>query len=133
MGHGNRFEGKIENGHFVIADQLKWPLSRVIPVEGELVAGFVRPWEFNITRDYGFTSDLAAKIRHRYIAGSKIRLELERLDGAGHIKVELSPEKCRELQLEVGETIGLTPLSVQLFRQDGKLIPEIQAELNWSI
>ena len=67
------------------------------------------------------------------IAGQSYRFEVESDERNSHIKVEMSPERFRALDLGVGETVYIDPRALRLFKHDGAPVPMIGAELSYNI
>ena len=79
---------------------------------------YVRPHELGISRNPGTSSrDIAATIRYVASAGPTVRLELERNDTGQLLEAEIPREKFRELQLVVGDQVGVSPQNPRVFPQ----------------
>ena len=77
---------------------------------------YVRPHELGITR-HPSARDFEAMIRYVSSAGPSVRLELERVDNGQLLEAEIPRERYRELQLVVGDRIGVSPRNLRVFPQ----------------
>ena len=78
---------------------------------------YVRPHELGITRNAEHSSDFAALIRYIASTGPTVRLELERVDNGQMLEAEIPRERYRELQLAVGDRVGVSPRNLRVFPQ----------------
>ena len=78
--------------------------------------GYVRPYEMDISCHPGESAHaVVASIRHIASAGPVVRLELQREDNGNSLDAEISRERYRELELNVGDRVGVTPRNVRTF------------------
>jgi sulfate transport system ATP-binding protein len=76
----------------------------------------VRPFELEITPwPEGNEETVPAKVRFIASAGPGVRLELEREDTGASLDAEISRERWRELELTIGDRVGVTPRSLRIF------------------
>jgi sulfate transport system ATP-binding protein len=79
---------------------------------------YVRPHELGITRNpSGSSNDIRATIRYVASTGPTVRIELERSDNGQMLEAEIPREKYRELQLAVGDLVGVSPRNLRVFPQ----------------
>jgi sulfate transport system ATP-binding protein len=71
-----------------------------------------------ITRNpSGSSTDILATIRYVASTGPTVRVELERRDNGQMLEAEIPREKFRELQLTVGDLVGVSPRNLRVFPQ----------------
>jgi sulfate/thiosulfate transport system ATP-binding protein len=82
----------------------------------ETSIGYVRPFELEISRlsESGANAVLAT-VRFIAAAGPSVRLELEREDTGRALDAEISRERYRELELGIGDKVGVTPRNLRVF------------------
>ena len=78
---------------------------------------YVRPHELGITRVPEPSSDFSALIKYVASTGPTVRLELERVDNGQLLEAEIPREQYRELQLAVGDRVGVSPRNLRVFPQ----------------
>ena len=101
LGDVNLFHERVESAH---------------PDRGAVA--YVRPHELGITRNPGSSStDILATIRYVASTGPTVRVELERNDNGQMLEAEIPREKYRELQLAVGDLVGVSPRNLRVFPQ----------------
>jgi sulfate transport system ATP-binding protein len=80
--------------------------------------GYVRPHELGITRGANASAhDIKATIRYVASTGPTVRLELQRDDSGQFLEAEIPRERFRELQLAVGDQVGVSPRNLRVFPQ----------------
>ena len=77
---------------------------------------YVRPHELGIARKPS-ANDIKAIIRYVASTGPVVRLELERNDNGQMLEAEIPHEQYRELQLAVGDEVGVSPRNPRVFPQ----------------
>jgi sulfate transport system ATP-binding protein len=83
-------------------------------------AAFVRPHEIDIVPDNpSGPPGLPATVRHSVVLGPLVRIELELSDGA-IIEAEIARQKCRELGLDKGSPVLVSPRKAEVFLEDGR-------------
>jgi len=82
----------------------------------------VRPFELEITpwQESRAESTVAATVRFIAAAGPAVRLELQREDTGNALEAEISRERYRELELRIGDKVGVTPRNVRVFADGPK-------------
>jgi sulfate transport system ATP-binding protein len=82
----------------------------------ETSVGYVRPFELEISRlSEGCANAVLATVRFIAAAGPSVRLELEREDTGRALDAEISRERYRELELGVGDKVGVTSRNLRVF------------------
>ena len=77
---------------------------------------YVRPHDLGIARKPS-ANDIKAIIRYVASTGPVVRLELERNDNGQMLEAEIPHEQYRELQLAVGDEVGVSPRNPRVFPQ----------------
>jgi sulfate/thiosulfate transport system ATP-binding protein len=82
----------------------------------ETSVGYVRPFELEISRlSESRANAVLATVRFIAAAGPSVRLELEREDTGRALDAEISRERYRELELGIGDKVGVTPRNLRVF------------------
>ncbi len=97
-----------------ISDEAPLPLP--IPGPAEDASLLVRPHDFEITRHRNGRPAWSARIRRLTPLGGLVRLDLNLLDGTS-LHVQLTRERCKELNLVDGEDVFVTPKDVKMFSE----------------
>jgi sulfate transport system ATP-binding protein len=89
---------------------------------GEAV-GYARPYELDIARHStmntkGTAGAVLATIRYIASAGPVVRLELKREDTGNSLDAEISRDRFRELELNVGDKVDVTPRNLRVFKKE---------------
>jgi sulfate transport system ATP-binding protein len=84
----------------------------------EANVGYVRPFDLEVSRlSDGRANAVTATVRFIAAAGPSVRLELEREDTGRALDAEISRERYRELDLGIGDKVGVTPRNLRVFPQ----------------
>ena len=77
----------------------------------------MRPFELEITTYSASRADttIVATVRFIAAAGPSVRLELQREDTGNALEAEISRERFRELELTIGDKVGVTPRNLRVF------------------
>ncbi len=117
LGEVNLFHARMEGDHGELSDR---PLEPTDAQSGEGRAViYVRPHELEVARASRGTGDLHARVERIHRAGPNVRLEL-RTEGGGLLRAELAPERFRELALEPGSLVFVTPREQRVFLSEGE-------------
>jgi sulfate transport system ATP-binding protein len=82
----------------------------------EAAAGYVRPSELEITRFAEMKNGaVVATVQFIAAAGPMVRVELHREDSGSSLDAEITRERYRELGLNVGDRVGVTPRNLRIF------------------
>jgi sulfate transport system ATP-binding protein len=117
LGRVNVFQGRVRKGQVLIGS-VEMPYPDYHHDAEHDVEVYVRPHELDIERTPSGTGSLAARIVHVNPAGSVARVHLVALEGSLTIHVELPAERWRELTLQVGETVYVSPRRAWVFLPD---------------
>jgi len=108
LGNVNLFHGRL------LADLS--PVDPAAQQQAHPTIGFVRPHEFEVSRSAGADSrTLPATILRLNAAGPMVRLELTVLDASKPVAVEISHARLRELSLQEGDQVYVTPTEIRVF------------------
>ncbi len=81
--------------------------------------GYARPYELDIARHSATkTGAVLATVRYIASAGPVVRLELKREDTGNSLDAEISRERYRELGLNVGDKVDVTPRNLRVFQKE---------------
>ncbi len=81
--------------------------------------GYARPYELDIARHSATKSGaVLATVRYIASAGPVVRLELKREDSGNSLDAEISRERYRELALNVGDKVDVTPRNLRVFQKE---------------
>lgn len=116
LGHVNLFHGRIHRGRAIISD-IEIEVPEHAEAENMAAIAYVRPHDIEVDRVKNGESALAAHIVHIVSIGPVVRLELAHDDNANKnlVKVEISKDRFRTLQLEKGDRVFVTPRKLDLF------------------
>jgi len=79
-------------------------------------AGYVRPYELDVARHSGDSENaVVASVRYIASAGPVVRLELMREDNGNSLDAEISRDRYRDLGLNIGDKVDVTPRNVRTF------------------
>jgi sulfate transport system ATP-binding protein len=77
---------------------------------------FVRPHDVEISRDAAHNlAGIVATVRHIGAAGGIVRVELRREDTGVIVEAEITRERYRELALQTGDYVSITPRHAREF------------------
>lgn len=117
LGDTNTFKGHVRDGTITIGAGTFAAPGRASEKETPAIA-FVRPHDIRITREPGVPTLLKARVRHCQITGPLATLELERSDNGEPFTVQLSKERCQELDLRPAEYVYVELKNVRVFWDD---------------
>ena len=82
-------------------------------------AEYVRPYELEITRlpEIG-SGAVVASVQFIAAAGPMVRVELQREDTGNSLDAEITRDRYRELKLNVGDKVGVTPRNLRVFSRE---------------
>ncbi len=117
LGDVNVFHARLQNGQATVGGA-DLPYPAYPHAEARDANVYVRPHELEIDRVCQGTACLHARIVHINPAGStvKVRLLVEEFGLA--INVDLTPARCAELALNVGEHVHVFPRRIRIFVPD---------------
>jgi sulfate transport system ATP-binding protein len=114
LGSVNLFHGRLHDGRMHIGD-----LALEVPEHSGAgparAVGYVRTHDLEVERGEG--GGIAATVLDVRRLGPVVRIELERLDTREVFEAALSDERSRELGLERGETVSVTPRRLHVFAE----------------
>jgi sulfate transport system ATP-binding protein len=122
LGDVNVFRGRVQNGRAFLG-QLEFPCPQYPHAAPREAAVYVRPHELDLLaeppagpRRNGRTGGVATVV-HVRPAGAVARVHLAAGDGTP-VSVDVSPERCRELDLRPGATVFVAPRRARVFVPD---------------
>jgi sulfate transport system ATP-binding protein len=116
LGNVNQFKSEIQDGEANI-DELSVTLKTHETEDGPALA-YIRPHDLEIQTSQGNNlSAFAATVQHIHAVGPVVRLELQQSLTNGIIEAEITRERFKELALNPGQQIFVTPKNVRLFSE----------------
>ena len=79
---------------------------------------YVRPHELEVDRSHNGVASLEARVLHVNAAGAVTKLRLLAEEFGVVINVDLNPERYRELRVQPGDTVYVSPRRVRVFLPD---------------
>jgi len=116
LGQVNVLRGKTESGMAVLGEGMLLPMVRPGP-DGP-VSVYVRPHDLDITRQRNGHPSWPAKVARLVPLGGHVRLNLDLADGSS-LHVQLTRERCLELDLRQGEDVFVAPKDPKVFHEAG--------------
>lgn len=114
LGNVNLFHGRLDGGEAKIGN--------VEPSQpDQSVVAYVRPHDLEVSRERTSPEAIETVVRYIHAAGGMPRLELERSDNGETISAELARERYRELELQVGDRLFVTPRNLRFFVEGAPL------------
>jgi sulfate transport system ATP-binding protein len=101
-------------GMDLLDDETALPLE--IPGHGSPAVVYVRPHDFEITRQRNGRSAWTARINRLTPLGGLVRLDLILLDGT-NLHVQITRDRCRQLALIHGENVFVMPRDPKVFHE----------------
>ena len=115
----NLFHGRVDAGVAKIGNaEIRAEQQRDLPDADKKFVAYSRPHEIELHRHQHSTSSIGALIKHIRAAGPLVSLELERVDNAQPVYVELSRERFGKLDLKKGEQVFLELRNYRVFEED---------------
>ncbi|MFC5590193.1 sulfate/molybdate ABC transporter ATP-binding protein [Sporosarcina soli] len=114
LGNVNLFHGRLENGKLLNVD-VNLAAADLENAGNKLAVGYVRPHDVTIERQGTDAEAVQATIVHIHVVGRSVQIELKRNDNDQFLEAELSKERHRELQLQVGEVVFVKPNQLRVF------------------
>ena len=99
------------------------PLSVDLPGPDGQGTVYVRPHDLDVTRQRNGRPAWAARIRRLIPLGGLVRLDLTLLDGTV-LNVQLTRDRCLELNLSSGEEVFVTPKDLKFFDESKTFIED---------
>lgn len=114
LGQVNTFHGRVLNGKACLGG-LEVDCPDHLPSEPRDVAAYVRPHELEITRHPTSGTNFTGRITSIHAAGPIARIQVAAKDFHVLIKVDVSVQRCKELELKTGDIIYLSPRNIRVF------------------
>jgi sulfate transport system ATP-binding protein len=114
LGNVNLFHGRIHAGRARLgAMEIETPEHA--EAQDVPAVGYVRPHDIDVARHRNGVPAMAAVIQHVHPLGPLVHLELTSENTGDVIEVALSKERYRELHLQEGENVFVTPRHLRVF------------------
>jgi sulfate transport system ATP-binding protein len=115
LGNVNVYHGRVENGrafwHGVPIDYPDYPHAQARPARV-----YLRPHELDIARAApAGEGSLAATVIRQTRTGPITRITCQPSEGGGELHIDLPSASARELALQPGESVSITPRHVRVF------------------
>jgi sulfate transport system ATP-binding protein len=118
LGEANVFHGRLEKGKAIVgAMALDCSEASDRGADGKEARIFVRPHDLDLELHANGKPHFPAEVRHVNAAGPRVRVELQDERGS-RVDVELPHERYRELSLERGMRVYVTPKEIRAFTED---------------
>jgi sulfate transport system ATP-binding protein len=117
LGRVNVFHGRVQNGRAFLGDA-EVPCPDYTHAEERDAALYIRPHELAIEPVADPANSLAATVLHVHPAGAVARVQLVAEAGDVALNVDLSPERCAELNLRRGDRVYVAPRRARVFVPD---------------
>ncbi len=114
VGSVNLFHGRVHQGRVRIG-ALELPAPDHEQAEDAPAVGYARPHDLELVRQSNGHEVIEVVVRHVVGVGPRVRLELERRDGAGLLEAELTREEYRALDLRFGEAAFVRPRALRVY------------------
>ena len=112
LGHYNLFQARVQ-----VPEPARPDLPRNSAADSPSMT-LVRPHDIVVARQDPDGTGIPAKVRHIGLAGSTVKVELERLDDRQSIDAELTLDHSKQLKLEIGEEVFVTVRNQHMFFED---------------
>jgi sulfate/thiosulfate transport system ATP-binding protein len=117
LGRVNVFQGRVRKGRAFLGEAVV-PCPDYPHDEERSTAVYVRPHELDIEPAAATPTGLAATVLHVHPVGAVVRVQLHLPHEDNALNVELSPERCTELDLKSGDHVSLAPRRARVFVPD---------------
>ncbi|HZV03507.1 MAG TPA: TOBE-like domain-containing protein, partial [Gemmataceae bacterium] len=117
LGRVNVFQGRVQNGRAFLGEA-EVPCPDYPHDEERSAAVYVRPHELDIEYAAESPASLAATVLHVHPVGAVVRVQLRAGRDEHDLSVELSPERCTELDLKSGDRVYVAPRRARVFVPD---------------
>lgn len=122
LGNVNLFHGRVHEGRARMGD-LEVEAPEHVDANDIPAVGYVRPHDIEVTRSRNGTAAIEAIIGYIHPIGPLVHLELTGRESGDLIEVALSKDRYRELQLQEGDRVFVTPRKLRVFVQEGQPAP----------
>lgn len=116
LGQVNVFEGRIHDGRAMVGTAA-FEVPGMAGNQNGQTTLYVRPHELDIARTTNCVPALPGRVTRVHTAGPMPRVTLLGVDGKD-IFVDLTPQRFSELDLQMGETVFVSPRKVRVFSPD---------------
>jgi sulfate transport system ATP-binding protein len=117
LGNVNLFHGRVDSGLARIG-AIEMALPESASGEDGPALGYARPYEMDVRREQDDPAAIQVIVRHVYGVGPIVKLELQREDGGELLEAEITRKHFRELGLERGNVVFVSPRNLRVFADD---------------
>ncbi len=117
LGNVNLFHGRVDNGRARVGE-FEIALPPHANGDNGRALGYARPYDLDLSRHAQDSHAISAHIRHVFGVGPIVKLELQRADTGDLLEAEITRKHYRDLGLELGETVFVTPRNLKMFAED---------------
>ena len=114
LGNVNVLHGLAHKGRIVVG-QMELECPEYPHEDSQPATLYVRPHELEVDRSHNGVASLEARVLHVNAAGAVTKLRLLAEEFGVVINVDLNPERYRELRLQPGDTVYVSPRRVRVF------------------
>jgi len=122
LGNVNLFHGRVHEGRARMGD-LEVEAPEHVDARDIPAVGYVRPHDIEVARSRNGTAAIEAIVGSIHPIGPLVQLELTGRESGDLIEVALSKERYRELHLQEGDQVFVTPRKLRVFVQEGQPAP----------
>lgn len=128
LGTVNQFRGRLESGKLRIGSneyfyEYEIDAFSSVKVENEIASVFVRPHDLVLTHNpQTKSSSIRANVVRIHSAGARVRVEMM-TETNDLLVAEISHQELRDLHLESGELVFVTPRNLRIFGSNAVSIP----------
>lgn len=117
LGNVNLFHGRVASGRARIG-AIDMELPESASAGDGPALGYARPYDMDVSRTDGHPSAVRAIVDHVYGVGPIVKLELQRSEGGELLEAELTRKQFRELDLQRGDVVFVSPRNLRVFAED---------------
>lgn len=120
LGNVNKLPVRLVGGKALFGEkaQVELPTRLIAPTPDGRADAYIRPHELDISRSAEGGNCMEAQVVHINPAGSVVKVRVLAADFGLMINVDLTLDRYRQLALETGEAIYVTPKEAKIFEGD---------------
>lgn len=121
LGNVNLFHGRVKGGKLNI-EGVEYDAPEFIDAKDSSAVSYVRPHDIEISKEDAGEGSIKAEVFFVRNSGSIVNIELKRSDIGEYLEAEISRERYKELNLEIGDEVFVTPKDFKVFVPDDYII-----------
>ncbi|KMT20953.1 sulfate/molybdate ABC transporter ATP-binding protein [Clostridium cylindrosporum] len=121
LGNVNLFHGRVKNGKLNIGE-VEYDAPEFKDAKDSDAVSYVRPHDIEITRESSGEGSIKAEVFFIRSGGSIVYIELKRSDIGEYLEAEVSREKFKELNLNIGDEVFIKPKDFKVFIPEDYII-----------